>query len=533
MKNSIVLIPNSLSIPSYSSIRREYTRSKEFIDDTYAEKYDDKTIFYDVFKTDKVIYFIGPPLLNFEPILENCVAITDNNERINIKLNTRRLERNQISWIDDNINIKEIIFDLSSIDPTITDNKLLSISPSLDYSGKLDNSKILMTLQLNNDLNWIKQWGEYYSKVHGVDTIIIYDNKSTLYTSFDLQKTLEEISGLNNIIIVKWDFKYGPQGQPWSGPNTPWDSDFCQIGALQDMRFKFSLRFKGFINADIDEFFYSLDGINIFDALENSENGVIGVIGNVIVGHPSNTYKHFDKNNVCFTDFWERKIPTSVGGRKWAGSPRKWKMDAHPTAHWVRNISYEPDPRFSLAHFRCINNGWKIKERTELYSENIEIRPDFALLAALSSAFPEHIPQSVLAQALCDAEKRLEKLYSFEKDIENLQSGIILRTEERISWNKRWIWKNNVLVFEINTKYGTIAYDVFNLPYSIRIHVSVRDKNKFRDFSSELTTKFNHLMLLSNNSGFNIGEIKQGSQNNEAIARWCGKKILEIFDVLK
>ncbi len=543
--NSVIITPNSLSLPLCSNVRRDNTRPPEFIEDTYAEKYDNTTIFYDVFKSNGKIFFISPPLLNLESILENCIVVKNNNERETISINTRRLERNQLSWIDTDIDeIKEIIFDLAVIDSGLDDkSRFLSIVPSEDFSQELKDSKILMTLQLNNDLNWIKEWARYYNIVHGVDSVILYDNQSTLYTAADIQACLEAIDGLKNVIVVKWDFKYGPQGKPWTGPDTPWDSDFCQIGALQDVRFKFALNAIGLINADIDEFFFSLEGENIFEALEQSEKGVIGVVGNVIVGSPSNTYKKFDDNNISFTDFWKKKMPSAVGGRKWAGSPKKWNIDAHPTAHWVRNIAYQPDSRFSLGHFRCINNGWKIKERTQLYNESAEIRPDFALLAALSSAFPEQIPASILHQALCDAEVRLERLYSDnhqERLFQNsLLSCITVLTEEKIVWNKRWIWRNHVLVFETNTKYGMIAFDVYNLTDKIRICISVRKKSMFPAFAKAMTRRKNILsifkkkptmQLLSNNQGFNIGEIRKSGKSPENLSRLVSKRIIDAFE---
>lgn len=534
--NIITISPNSLVIPENFDLRRINARPDEFIDPTYMDKYDNTSIFYDIFESNNKIYLIGPPLLNLSPIINSCYIIFDNGREEKVSINSKLLERGQLSWID----LKEIKykpvslrFDFSIFSISYKGNKNVIVDIGKDVNDEFNDAKSLMTLQLNNKLEWIHDWAKYYNKVHDVDTIVIYDNNSTNYKLDDISNSLLSITNLKNIVVVPWNFKYGPQGKPWTGPNTPWDSDFCQIGALQHMRFRFSLKSKGFINADIDELIIPLKEVNIFDALENSEVGVIGVEGNTIEGHLSN---HMMKAEGVphFYHFWERKVHISGGTRKWAGSPSKWDDETvQTTAHWVRGISYKADSRFSIGHFRQINDGWKIQSRTIEYSGKDILRPDFSLIGAMSVAFPNEIPNILLVNALKDAEQRIQLLEKGKEDeYSKLQSYIKLLTHERIVWDKIWIWKGNVLVFETRCSLGKIAFDIVISNNNVQLNVSVRDTKYQEDFFEVvfryLGTDFS---ILSNGKGLKAYSLKRENISFEEIATLISKKIFLFVNI--
>lgn len=543
--NVTVYQPNSLTIPQGMDLRRVNARPDEFIHKDYIKdyerKYDNTTIFYDVFKTQGKIYLIGPPLLNLSLILQECYAYDKNGKITKVNIKTKSLERTQLSWIDvseEYIEFEKLRFDFSVFQNAFSqkNERFSFVNIGKDSNNVLKDSKALMTLQLDNKLEWISDWAVYYQRIHGVDTVVIYDNNSTSYSVQDIANSLKDISGLTNIIVVKWNFKYGPQGKPWSGPNTPWDSDFCQIGALQHMRFHFSLKSNGFINADIDELIIPLCNIDVFEALESSDSGVIGVEGNTIEGNVSN-------NNVTddiprFYHFWELKEDKKGGTIKWAGDPKKWNDDKiQATAHWVRNIKYDLDKRFSVGHFNRINNGWKVKSRAE---DNLKVdkslRPDFALLAALIRAFPDRFSNEVLSHALCDAETRIQAGANKSIDFQSgLQSGILLITGGIVQWNKKWIYRENILVFEATTSScNHIAFDIINNNDLIQINLVVRDISYFDTLAQLCLKKEPLISLLANHKGFVIDKRpKKSFKSYEAAARYCSNILLDWYETIK
>lgn len=537
--NVTVYQPNSLTIPEGMDLRRVNARPNKFIYKDYAEdyerKYDNTTVFYDIFKTESKIYLIGPPLLNLSLILQECYAYDKNGKGTKVDIETKVLERTQLSWIDiseESTEFEKLRFDFSVFQKLfLQENERFSfVNIGKDFNNILEDTKAAMTHQLNNRLEWISDWAVYYQRIHGVDTVVIYDNNSTSYSLQDIADSLKDIPGLSNVIVVKWNFKFGPQGNPWCGPDTPWDSDFCQIGSFQHMRYFFTLKSKGFISTDIDELVIPLCGIDAFEALEQSDNGVVGFEGNTIERHVSNS--NINDDIPRHYHFWERREDKSGGTIKWAAAPKKWKDESISlTCHWVRRIKYDIDKRFSIGHFVRVNTGWKIKHRAE---DNIKVdkplRPDFSLLAALMRAFPDKFSDEIIAQALCDAENRIQtrdqKAINFQS---GLQSGIFLITGRMVQWNKKWIYRENVLVFEaLSSSCNQIAFDIVNSNKLIQINIVVRNASYFDTLAQLCLTKDPSIQLLANKKGFVIAkQNKNIFKNYEDAAIYCSQIVLD------
>jgi hypothetical protein len=84
--------------------------------------------------------------------------------------------------------------------------------------------------------NWIK----FYKTVHHIDAVLFYDNNSDNYTLEELKEYLIKENLGVDVILVPWNFKYGPQGGASTGlKNAPWDSDFCQYGMMEHAKERF------------------------------------------------------------------------------------------------------------------------------------------------------------------------------------------------------------------------------------------------------------------------------------------------------
>ncbi len=42
--------------------------------------------------------------------------------------------------------------------------------------------RVIFTLSRDNELDWIRDWVRFNRDVHGADAVLLYDNRSTLYT---------------------------------------------------------------------------------------------------------------------------------------------------------------------------------------------------------------------------------------------------------------------------------------------------------------------------------------------------------------
>lgn len=163
------------------------------------------------------------------------------------------------------------------------------------------------------------------------------------------------------------------------------------------------------------------------------------------------------------------------------------------------------------------------------------LRPDFALLAALMRAFPNNISNEIVADVLCNAENRMQAIDTNSiKFRDALQLGIILTTEKTIPWNKKWIWRGDVLVFEVITSCNQVAFDIFNLNDFIQIQLSVRDIKDFNKLTDILSIKGSPISILSNRQGFVIAKkSKKDLKSFEDTVRYCSEQILDHYEVIK
>lgn len=477
--------PVSVILPDIG-IRRQPPRPKHLQDPTYAEKFDDSTLFYDIVFVGEDIVLSGPPLLNLESFVINSEVYVDG-VRAQFE-RTTSLERSQTTVFslpqqpqDDVVNI-EIYFPewdwrfRSEIDVSI--NRVMA------------GSNVLMTLQRNEELLWIEDWVRYYATNQSVDAVVIYDNGSDKYSLDSIANVVATVPGIQTVVVVDWDFKYGPQGSPWVGPGVPWDSDFCQIGALQNCRFKWSLFANGWINADVDELFVSRGPETIFDALEKSSDGVVGVSGTWI----SNEAVGYSGDEV--PRYWYFPYFSSQQcNPKWAMCSNRVDPSAHPTAHYVRGIDGVENPNFFLAHFRPLNSGWKIPGRRKV-EEPREFR---------ASSLDELLLMRVIANAfrVTDAGKAIRMTMKRSLSADGIEYEIdkslvlpwifsALRKTPAFSkkWSKAWLWRDEVFVLEYPANGTNVAFDLAKIREDLSLSAVVRESGYASSFKDQLKLAF-------------------------------------------
>jgi hypothetical protein len=224
---------------------------------------------------------------------------------------------------------------------------------------------VIFTLSKDNEIDWICDWVRFNRDVHGADAVLIYDNESRRYTTGELLDAVRSIGGIAAAAVVRWPFRYGPQGTLAKGL---WDSDFCQLGAWEHARRRFLANARSVMNSDIDELVLC-EGRSVFAKTERSALGIARYSGRWVIGTGEPTADALPRHR----DFDVMLRPQMQRGRfllkrdavscfpKWTLVPRRcpdrsqWKV--HTVGGWLS--ARLKTPGVSFRHFREIGGNWK------------------------------------------------------------------------------------------------------------------------------------------------------------------------------
>ena len=347
---------SSVYIPENLPVSRMAPRPAALRQPNYEERYDYKMLFADIFRYNDKIILSGPPLLNLKQIMETAKFYVDFKLTFGVP-HFQDIDRTQNSYIHHQGDAYTLSIDCGWIAAE------KNIQPN--YSEFFRNSKVLFTMSKDNDLQWIRDWCEFYIKVHGVDSILLYDNNSETYTINDIVDSLKQVSGLQKIAVVNFPIKYGLI----SYNRSAWDSDFAVYIQLQHARYRFLSLAAGVINADIDELVLTDDGRTVFDYLQEADNGYIRYKGIWVEPateiNPKSEIRHRD----CFYILNEERNPPIY--RKWSADFRKLPEKVQARVHeCYPDVTIEPIEGLHIRHFKGISTGWKRD------TSGIEFNPD-------------------------------------------------------------------------------------------------------------------------------------------------------------
>lgn len=355
-----------------SGFAREPTRPIEWRIDGFDEKFDTDTLFFDVFFTEQPdqILLLGPPFANLLPLIEAAVVrALPSNTRCMFRIRT--MDRHSQMWIKVPLGTREIVLE--------SDLGCIKLRPSANLSKLFAGKRVLVTLSKNNRFEWIQDWVKYNRDIHDANAVLFYDNQSTAYYAEELLGALETISGIDQICIVRWPFKYGPLG---IGFLHHWDSNFCQHGSLEHARWMFLQQARSVLNTDVDELVVSSNGQSVFKAAEKAWTGMVAFHGVWVYGFAGETAQKKADSPIRVTAFDHYRKPTSSrhlgvfpmtdrfpapGGMlntKWAISPRKCPARAQWAVHavygWRGAYTWmSTNRRFCYRHYREINDNWR------------------------------------------------------------------------------------------------------------------------------------------------------------------------------
>ncbi len=376
-----IIAVSPVSLPHDALLRRDPPRPPELRPPGYEEQFDDRTLFYDIFRCDDAVSLVGPPLRNLEAVALDGLAASGRSEKVKTT-QLHNVQRTTITGIHRTAMTIDFPLEGSRCSATI----------GSDLAQLFRERKVLLTVSKNNDLAWVQDWIKFHARYHGVDAVLIYDNGSTSYSLAQLQSAIEQVDDIELAAIVAWPFKFGPQGfnhtapgsnrfQQQNGPDLPWDSDYCQYGALEHAKWRFLRHAAGVINADVDELVLTPPGTTIFDYVRRSRGGVVQYPGIWIEAIPTGSTTKSSYSNCLF----RTTVDDNFGGpSKWCLIPHRVPARSQWTVHsvewdrsWIRPWTFPWKYPLELSlisyrHFAALNTGWK----EPLRLVNPEMNPD-------------------------------------------------------------------------------------------------------------------------------------------------------------
>lgn len=375
MTATIVTV-SGLALPAGGPLRREPRRARDLQPPGFSERFDHATLFYDVFTVGPLVGLAGPPLLNLRHPLAAAGWKVDG-----IPLEPRQviladIDRTQRSWLD-----VRPADDVRALEVTLADLRLETVV-SADGAGLFAGRNVLLTLSKNNDPAWIHDWIVFHRDHHAIDAVLLYDNGSTTYTVEGLRDALGTIAGVS-VVIVPWNYPYGPLGEDAAGRLLPWDSDFCQYGMLEHAKARFLRHAKLVMNADVDELLLCHGG---------------EAIGRLM-----------DRQNLDFcryTGHWLENLrgagsdgPPRHAQFGWVNptlGPCEYKWSIRPSrvplgrvqwrVHDVKGLTPAIQPDAAFRHFAGITTGWR-SLRLPRMTDTSRLRLDAEMLQAMGRSF--------------------------------------------------------------------------------------------------------------------------------------------------
>ncbi|UTW59263.1 glycosyltransferase family 92 protein [Kordiimonas sp. SCSIO 12603] len=322
---------------------------ESYVDGNFKKNFDSHTLFYDGYYTrqDQILLH-GPNFMNLEnEITETSLICPSTRQIIQFEKQTHQKKCSLISFKP--INKQDAyIFQLKS------GSKFL-IKPNANEHDAFKNKNVLLTMIKFDNLQWIKNWVEFYVKSHKVNALILYNNNAPNYSGEDILSILSDIKGLQTVRVIDWFFPYGPRlADNWTGRLA-----FCQINALQHARWRYLEKANTVINADVDELIVCEDNIAIPDLLDQTSQKYLEFTGVWTIKEGGTDFSIPEENRHYSNYFYSQihKLPT----KKWALKPSMCK-DAH-LWHIHRIPGMKNDVNLSnlveYRHFPEFNSGWK------------------------------------------------------------------------------------------------------------------------------------------------------------------------------
>ncbi len=374
----IIIERSPASLPEHSELRRAPRNPGRRRPDEFYAAFDERQIFYDVFwnHSEDRILAVGPAPRNIRRSIGAArVHALPSREQLKTSLHIS-LSTMVAEWKGIPAGTTEIEVEIGG--HTFT----LKVQPNLSH--QFVDRRVLFTMNKNNDLAWIEEWAHWHVKLHGTDTIFLFDNGSDRYATDDIAAVLSQIDGLRSYAVIDFPHKFGPIDPAVTFD--PYWARFAQISSMSIVLRRLAASAHGLLNLDIDELANAPGGHSLYDLVRETRHGLLILPGRWVEpdirqdGGKTGAHGQF---NLVHRD---RKVRES-SPVKWILDPgRRWisNLKAHPYWHWVHKrplLGKAFMPGAFFWHFKGINTGWKLKDRAASRYADFELRVDPALMA--------------------------------------------------------------------------------------------------------------------------------------------------------
>jgi hypothetical protein len=356
---SAITQPNPVFLDSDGGLERAPDGAELQRADDFWEGFDRFALFYDVFRdaNGKRVWFVGPDPKNLLGDLVDCRVEGIQSGHIG-HLKIIKSHENIAGYIDMPASDHQFTLVISGqrIFGNIGEN----------HCDRFHGKRVLLTMNQDNDLQWIEDWANFYAKEHGADSICIFDNNSSNYDPADLAAHLEKIESISSAQVIQWPFIYGVIDKIGQDHGLNPNVSFAQPPMFPAFYLRFGLNAASILNVDIDELVLSLSGKSIFASAEKRFFGTIkfdrflveNVRENVYDGHAS-VFQGFH-----FRD--KKRLGRQDHLRKWVIAPGKLKRTKACPMPWTHRVygvlnPYPVSKDFKCYHFASVNTGWRAK----------------------------------------------------------------------------------------------------------------------------------------------------------------------------
>ena len=352
--------------------------------ESYEDDFDFTTLFYDCFwnaRHDAVI-LVGPPSCNLPQDLDLTIYAYPSGAHC---------ERQIMGSASLSRAVAEVPADTTALVFQAGKNAFY-VTPQPNLGSLFEDRRVITTINKNNEIQWIRDWIQFYRKKHGCNGVLLYDNESTLYSIADLYDALTEDSAEIPIVIIPWNFKWGVFDFRRSVSYLMADGSYCQKGMLEHARWRFLRDSKSVVNVDIDELVITENGSSVFDIAETSPTGLIILEGKWVENYPPTTSSTDMRRH---KDFGYVERCAAGCEPKWAVVPHKVPDAAQWFVHFIYGMSAsEPERRAEIRHFKALNTNWSLDRARSTHVRTVgsllkveKLYRDPILQAALNDVF--------------------------------------------------------------------------------------------------------------------------------------------------
>lgn len=345
---------NGLVLDRDAGLARKDVRPENRRTPHYQERYDRHTLIYDAVQCGDDIVLTAPRFLNLWQPFRRTLSIDGETALLAKRekwLRTEQVTLRRQAGRDLIVNMKGNLY-------------RTQVRPSAAAPHAKTNA--LMAVNKNNRLDWLHDWAAMHAKLHGAQTVALFDNGSTDYTVQDAAEALTSAPGITHATVVSAPFPYGPSDKGGRFDVSP---RFFQTAMFAIARRDILAQARAVLSVDIDEVVRPMGSTSVFDTAVNSRLGLVSFRGIDVIPSDSTTAQGHSAHTHVFPG-------RPRGNTKWCLA-RGGFMDRFGWAVHRFGGAFFPlseSEQFNYLHCRATTTNWK-KSRLGAI-KNLEHAPD-------------------------------------------------------------------------------------------------------------------------------------------------------------